>query len=260
MVDTAIAPRVAPQQPPDRQPAPHHGATGPQCRHCVGTAGRVVPAGRRGVWGDEPLIEPDRRDQQASCGGGHDVGRPAGRTPCLRRAEATPARRSTPRSRLVATAAAGNARITRSVPEVSPDNSACTNGRSRLVTRCRTTALPTLADTTKPARGSRSAPVRSRCTTREAVPARRPERTTEEKSSEARRRLPAGSMGTGTSGRQADSSSRPLRRRAARMARPARVRIRSRNPWVLARRRLFGWKVRLLTAISPLSVTAHEVL
>jgi hypothetical protein len=26
------------------------------------------------------------------------------------------------------------------------------------------------------------------------------------------------------------------------------VRIRSRNPWVLARRRLFGWKVRLLTA------------
>lgn len=46
---------------------------------------------------------------------------------------------------------------------------------------------------------------------------------------------------------QADSSVRPLRRRAARMARPARVRIRSRNPWVFARRRLFGWKVRLLT-------------
>jgi hypothetical protein len=31
------------------------------------------------------------------------------------------------------------------------------------------------------------------------------------------------------------------------MARPARVRIRSRKPWVFARRRLFGWKVRLLT-------------
>ena len=45
---------------------------------------------------------------------------------------------------------------------------------------------------------------------------------------------------------QADSSSRPLRRRPARIARPARVRIRSRKPWVLARRRLFGWKVRLL--------------
>jgi hypothetical protein len=31
------------------------------------------------------------------------------------------------------------------------------------------------------------------------------------------------------------------------MARPARVRMRSRKPCVLARRRLFGWKVRLLT-------------
>lgn len=46
---------------------------------------------------------------------------------------------------------------------------------------------------------------------------------------------------------QADNSSRPLRRRPARMARPARVRMRSRKPWVFARRRLFGWKVRLLT-------------
>ena len=49
---------------------------------------------------------------------------------------------------------------------------------------------------------------------------------------------------------QAESSARPLRRRAARIARPARVRIRRRKPWVLARRRLFGWKVRLLTRVS----------
>jgi hypothetical protein len=40
---------------------------------------------------------------------------------------------------------------------------------------------------------------------------------------------------------------RPFRRRAASTARPALVRIRSRNPCVLARRRLFGWNVRLLT-------------
>ena len=46
---------------------------------------------------------------------------------------------------------------------------------------------------------------------------------------------------------QALSWSRPLRLRAARMARPARVRMRSRKPCVLARRRLFGWNVRLLT-------------
>ncbi len=47
--------------------------------------------------------------------------------------------------------------------------------------------------------------------------------------------------------RQADRDSRPLRRRAARIARPARVRIRNRKPCTLARLRLFGWKVRLLT-------------
>ena len=46
---------------------------------------------------------------------------------------------------------------------------------------------------------------------------------------------------------QALTRVRPLRRRAARMARPARVRMRSRNPCVLARWRLFGWNVRLLT-------------
>lgn len=42
-----------------------------------------------------------------------------------------------------------------------------------------------------------------------------------------------------------------MRRRAARIARPARVRMRRRKPCVFARRRLFGWKVRLLTVGSP---------
>jgi hypothetical protein len=49
-------------------------------------------------------------------------------------------------------------------------------------------------------------------------------------------------------GRQADKRVRPLARRAEIIARPARVRMRSRKPWVFARRRLFGWKVRLLTS------------
>jgi hypothetical protein len=44
---------------------------------------------------------------------------------------------------------------------------------------------------------------------------------------------------------------RPLRRRADRIARPARVRIRRRKPCTLCRRRLFGWYVRLLTSSSP---------
>lgn len=52
---------------------------------------------------------------------------------------------------------------------------------------------------------------------------------------------------------QAARRARPLLRRVEMMARPARVRMRSRKPWVFARRRLFGWKVRLLTSGSPLS-------
>lgn len=59
------------------------------------------------------------------------------------------------------------------------------------------------------------------------------------------------SGGSGEHATQADRRARPLRRRAARIALPARVRMRRRNPWVRARRRLFGWKVRLLTVGSP---------
>ena len=40
---------------------------------------------------------------------------------------------------------------------------------------------------------------------------------------------------------------RPLLRRAEMMERPARVRIRERKPCLRLRRRLLGWKVRLLT-------------
>lgn len=49
---------------------------------------------------------------------------------------------------------------------------------------------------------------------------------------------------------------RPLRRRADKMARPARVRMRRRKPWTFARRRLFGWKVRLLIMLSD-HITVH---
>lgn len=49
---------------------------------------------------------------------------------------------------------------------------------------------------------------------------------------------------------QADRRSRPLPRRAARTARPARVLMRVRKPWVLARRRLLGWKVRFMAESS----------
>lgn len=49
---------------------------------------------------------------------------------------------------------------------------------------------------------------------------------------------------------QADSDLRPLLRRAEMMERPARVRMRARKPCLRLRRRLLGWKVRLLTVYS----------
>lgn len=49
---------------------------------------------------------------------------------------------------------------------------------------------------------------------------------------------------------QAESSLRPLARRVEMMDRPARVRIRERKPCLRLRRRLLGWKVRLLTVYS----------
>jgi hypothetical protein len=55
---------------------------------------------------------------------------------------------------------------------------------------------------------------------------------------------------------QADSRARPRRRRVLITARPARVRIRCRNPCFFFRFRLFGWKVRftpgLLEEVRPL--------
>jgi hypothetical protein len=56
---------------------------------------------------------------------------------------------------------------------------------------------------------------------------------------------------------QADSFARPLRRRLARMARPARVRMRRRKPCLRARRRLLGWYVRLLTSGSSRRGWSH---
>ena len=47
-------------------------------------------------------------------------------------------------------------------------------------------------------------------------------------------------------GRQALSRARPLARRALITARPPRVLIRARNPWVRFRFRLLGWNVRFM--------------
>lgn len=53
--------------------------------------------------------------------------------------------------------------------------------------------------------------------------------------------------------RQTASLERPLARRDDKIARPARVRMRSRKPCTFARRRLFGWYVRLLMGLPLVS-------
>jgi hypothetical protein len=63
-------------------------------------------------------------------------------------------------------------------------------------------------------------------------------------------RFCAGSTAVTPATNQAVRVRRPLRRRPDTIARPARVRIRSRKPCTRARRRLFGWKVRF-----PLATT-----
>ena len=121
-----------------------------------------------------------------------------------------------------------------------------TTPRNLRLTLFRTTAPPTDFATTKPTRVPAWSATGRQCTTSVPRPARTPLRIVSAKSSDRRIRRAAGS----TRNDQADSSSRPLRRRAARIARPARVRMRSRKPCVLARRRLFGWKVRFDTSDS----------
>ena len=92
----------------------------------------------------------------------------------------------------------------------------------------------------------------SRCAVSRGRPVRLPPRTAAEKSSRRRIRAAAGSKADLPGPRPEHAGqtlirARPLRRRADRTARPALVRMRSLKPCVLARRRLFGWNVRLLT-------------
>lgn len=142
-------------------------------------------------------------------------------------------------------AAPGRARTTTSIGASTPEKASATRWRRRRLTRLRVTALPTAFDTTKPAR--EGGQVRGTTwTTSVRRPTRTPSRETRRKSTDDFSRDSAGSTKV-PRGTQPARRTRPLRRRSARMARPARVRMRRRKPWVRLRRRLLGWKVRLLT-------------
>ena len=217
----------------------------------VRTAGRVEATGRGQTGRDPALVEPHREQRCTSSPAGRQRERPAHRRRPAASIRDSAESRSRPSSVLDAAAAGGSARTTTSAPAGTRPSRARRRWRSRRCTRCRTTAPPTARLTTKPARVSSRPDRRATCTTRVPPAIRRPRRTAVTKSSRRVSRAAAGSTGAVRSEPQADSSVRPRRRRAAMIARPARVRMRSRNPWVRARRRLFGWNVRLplLTAV-----------
>jgi hypothetical protein len=258
---------VAPPDAPDSQPCTAHCTMYGNRFEPVGTAGRMETAAWTEHRTDEGPIEPDRDDQRP-CGEARHPLRLLGLghlCPSIedsrRLSKRSNARSSSAaRCSIRADAAGGLARTTSRLPLGRRSRRSRIRCRSRRLTLLRTAAPPTALLTTKPTSGI-SSPVMLRCATRVGRPARLPRLTATSKSSPRRMRECRDSTLDAyrppvwfTGGRdyqarvdQADSFSRPLRRRAARMARPARVRIRSRKPWVFARRRLFGWKVRLLT-------------
>jgi hypothetical protein len=147
------------------------------------------------------------------------------------------ASRSRPRALLGAPAAAGSARTTTRLPSGKRSSRSRRRCRSLRRTVLRTTAGPIVRPTTKPARVGTSVPDgegRTWTTTRRR-PARTPPRTVERNSDVRRNRCSAVNMtgcrpATNSRPNQADRLARPLRRLAARMLRPARVRMRSRKP------------------------------
>jgi hypothetical protein len=169
--------------------------------------------------------------------------------PCRRSKAPITRSRSAARSAWQAVGARGPARNTSRLPPGSMHRYPRARCRSRRRTRFRTTAGPTARLTTNPTSACRSEPgSTSRLPDSSGRPALLPCLLAASKSARRRIRAAAGSMSMRWRSRpQTLTRARPFRRLAARTARPARVRMRSRKPCVFARRRLFGWNVRLLT-------------
>lgn len=217
---------------------------------CQGVAGarRVVPAhvaierrDDRTIADQHDRSDIPRKQYEVGDDGPHRI------TPPF----ANPAVTSACRVAQDACAEPGRARITMSRPGSNSTMFVDPIARSRRRTVFRCTAFPTAFATMKP---NRDGPPPSRSTTCSTVirPGTRPPRRTALANSLARVTLfVRGSIVRARRRNQAESSERPLRRRAPRIARPARVRMRSRKPCTFARRRLLGWKVLLLIAMSP---------
>jgi hypothetical protein len=236
-VVAAGRPGVTPAEPSYGEPGPSHGTVLGHCLERVRRAGGVISAYLPIKRADQEAIclqEPDDRILHATPPSG--VERPSTRESARSK--------SAPSSSYDAVAEAGSALTTSTAEpgsELSRSRARC---RSLRFTWFRVTALPTCLLTTNPTRAGSVPLPTARWSTTVVAPARWPRLIVSAKTGPEVSRFTEASTG------QTARRLRPLVRREDRMARPARVRMRSRKPCVLARRRLFGWKVRLLTICS----------
>ena len=287
MVDAAGRPRIAPQDAPGGQRGPLHRTVPVDGRVAVVRARRVVPADRAQQGADGPLVQLDQCQQRVlHCALPPGVGSGARGALSAQPPGQPPLQRAASRSR----ASCVVVRITRA-GQRPYDNQATGGQQGQSVAHQMTQpALDLVA--LRPRRplpcsrrnphvpGERSPPARAG-PLRRCVQMDDQQRAPGPASSAYRGRevlappqpILGGQHGMDLVGDQADRRARPLPRRVARIARPARVRMRRRKPWVFARRRLFGWKVRLLTrglqeccsrsdrrGVAWLSPCAHEKL
>ena len=248
-VPSSPMPRSTLQESHHGQPSPADQPVLAQGVNRVLTAGGSEAARGQPHRRDHVTVELDEEDHAAhddrAVASGGRVRRNAVRNSCSSRAE-------------IACRLLGSARITTRSAGSSSSITVRATWRSRRATRCRWTALPTDLETTSPMRGPSPAslsPARNACTTRSGCTARTPRLTVAPKSVDRVIRYRAGSTALDPASNHAVSLRRPLPRRFDTIARPARVRIRSRNPCTRARRRLLGWKVRL-----PLATAVHSSL
>jgi hypothetical protein len=254
--------RVTPAQPSQPEPGPPQRAVQLHRLQRVRAARWVEPAPRpeqrahKLAVTSEQQHEHPRGGRPRSASGLSYVnafrpdGHPLGLPPCRRSKAPITRSRSAARSAWQAVAARGLARTTSRLPPGSTPRYPRARCRSRRRTLFRATAVPTARLTTKPTNGlCRDSGATSRCPETSDRPARLPRLVAASKSARRRIRADAGSIALAATRvrPQTLTRARPFRRRADRMARPARVRMRSRKPCVFARRRLFGWNVRLLT-------------
>src|SRR5262249_60553578 len=73
MVNSAVAPRIAPEQPPAGEDRPLHEAVLPQRVERVLRAGRVVLAAVSEQWAGRPAVDPDKTDGRISRAGPDEI-------------------------------------------------------------------------------------------------------------------------------------------------------------------------------------------